>query len=166
MVLAICLLGVGLVLILAEVVFPSFGLLSILATACIVGAIVSAFADSSTTGVQFLVATAVLVPGTILAGLKLLPLTPMGKHMVVRGLTFESRAATDERDLRLVGQEGVVESELRPAGFARVGGRRVDVVSRGESIEPGARVRVAEVRGNRVVVVRVADDAAMKESEA
>ena len=65
------------------------------------------------------------------------------------------RTITDERDLDLVGREGEAVSDLRPAGFARIAGRRVDVVSRGESIEAGATVRVLEVSGNRVVVMQV-----------
>ena len=44
-------------------------------------------------------------------------------------------------------------SVLRPAGMARIAGRRVDVVSRGARIEVGTPVEVVEVRGNRVVVV-------------
>ena len=42
-----------------------------------------------------------------------------------------------------------------PAGKAKIAGRVIDVVSRGEFIEPGAPVEVAEVRGNRVVVKEV-----------
>ena len=52
----------------------------------------------------------------------------------------------------LVGQEGVALTSLRPAGMARFGEKKVDVVSEGEVVERDARVRVIEVRGNRVVV--------------
>ena len=47
------------------------------------------------------------------------------------------------------------QATLRPAGFAEIGGRRVDVVTRGENIESGAAVKVLEVEGNRVVVCKV-----------
>lgn len=151
---AILLLGLGLALIFAEVLFPSFGVLSVLATAAIVGAVVLAFRESTETGYRFVVATALLVPAMIMTGLKFFPRSPVGKHMVAPGLSFEARAATDERDLGLAGAGGVLESPCRPAGMARIGGRRVDVVSRGELIEAGAQVRVVEVRGNRVVVAR------------
>ena len=40
-------------------------------------------------------------------------------------------------------------------GFADIGGKRVDVVTRGENIEQGAKVRVVEVEGNRVVVEKI-----------
>ena len=154
MTLAIILLGVGLALVIAEVLFPSFGVLSVLATAAIVAALVVAFREG--VGGEFLVATAVLVPVVIMLGLRAFPKSPMGKHMVIGGLSFESRAAVDERDIALLGKPGVVETTLRPAGTARIEGRRVDVVSRGEVIEPGAAIVVHEVEGNRVIVIRSA----------
>jgi membrane-bound serine protease (ClpP class) len=52
----------------------------------------------------------------------------------------------------LVGQEGVALTTLRPAGMARFGEKKVDVVSEGEEVERDSRVRVIEVKGNRVVV--------------
>lgn len=155
MTLAVVLLGVGLVLIVAEVLFPSFGILGVLATGCILGAVASAFAESTDLGVNFLIATALLVPGTILIGLKLLPYSPVAKHLVVEGFSFEDGAGIDRRDQDLVGVEGAVEAPLRPAGIARLAGRRVDVVTRGEAIGTGERVRVIEVQGNRVVVARM-----------
>ena len=59
---AILLLVLGLGLIVAEIFFPSLGVLAVLATAAIVGAIAMAFQESSAAGVNFLIATAVLVP--------------------------------------------------------------------------------------------------------
>lgn len=151
---AILLLTLGLGLIVAEIFFPSFGVLSVLATGAIVGAIAMAFQESSATGMRFLLATAVLVPAVIVLGFKLFPKSPFGRHMVAGGLSFASQKATDERDLALLGTLGTVEADCRPAGMARLAGRRVDVVTRGEWIEAGAAVRVVEVQGNRVVVAR------------
>jgi len=150
---AIVLLAVGLGLIVAEVFFPSLGLLAVLATAALVGSVAMAFQESSAMGVRFLIAIAVLVPATIMAGFKLFPRSPLGKRMVVSGPTFDT-ARADPRAGSLLGQEGSIEADCRPAGMARLGGRRVDVVTRGEWIESGARVRVVEVQGNRVVVAR------------
>jgi membrane-bound serine protease (ClpP class) len=52
-----------------------------------------------------------------------------------------------------VGDAGLTESVLRPAGRARIGGRSVDVVADGKYIEPGQPIKVVEVRGNRLIVV-------------
>ena len=55
----------------------------------------------------------------------------------------------------LLGKEGDVATPLRPSGVARLEGKRYDVVTRGEMLRKGARVRVIEVSGNRVVVKEI-----------
>lgn len=52
----------------------------------------------------------------------------------------------------LAGQSGQSLSPLRPAGIALINGRRVDVVTNGEFIEPETEVEVVAVEGSRVVV--------------
>ncbi len=47
---------------------------------------------------------------------------------------------------------GQAVTALRPAGIARLAGRRVDVVTEGDLVEAGAAVRVVRVEGSRVVV--------------
>ncbi len=156
--LAVALLGLGLAFIIAEILFPSLGLLAVFATASIIGSVAVAFGIDSSTGITFLIAVTLAVPATILAGFKLFPKTPMGKALINPGLSFDSEKSYDARDLALVGKQGEVESMLRPAGIARIEGRRVDVVSRGEMIQAGERVEVLEVEGNRVVVARATSD--------
>ncbi|MFW6336085.1 MAG: NfeD family protein, partial [Phycisphaeraceae bacterium] len=52
-----------------------------------------------------------------------------------------------------VGQSGRVASTgLRPSGRATIDGREIDVVSVGPFIDPGRKIRVREVHGNRIVV--------------
>jgi membrane-bound serine protease (ClpP class) len=142
----------GLALIVAEILFPSLGILGVGAAVAIIAAISVAFAKDNALGVNFLIATALAVPLTLWLGVKLIPLSPLRRVLVNEGATFQDAAAVDLRDRALLGREGVLESLCRPAGTAYFEGRRVDVVSRGESIEAGARVRVIEVEGNRVVV--------------
>ena len=52
----------------------------------------------------------------------------------------------------LVGLEGVATTRLVPAGKARIDGRLFDVTTDGMLIEPGRPVRVAAIRGGRIVV--------------
>ena len=158
MTLAVLLLGLGLMLLFAEALVPSFGVLTLLATLSIIGASVFAFRDGY--GPAFLVAVCVFVPAVILIALKVFPRSPLGKHFVSGGFSFEDGRAVDRRDEGLLGSEGTVLSQLRPAGVARLADRRVDVVSRGEWIEAGALVRVIELQGNRVVVARASESAA------
>ena len=51
-----------------------------------------------------------------------------------------------------VGEEGVARTILRPAGKAEFGAALVDVVTDGEFLDAGSRVRVMMVEGDRVVV--------------
>jgi membrane-bound serine protease (ClpP class) len=54
-----------------------------------------------------------------------------------------------------VGAEGEAVSPLRPSGIAHLNGKRYDVVTQGEMIDRGSRVKVIEVSGNRIVVKRI-----------
>jgi membrane-bound serine protease (ClpP class) len=51
-----------------------------------------------------------------------------------------------------VGDEGEALKPLRPSGKAKIGAVSVDVISDGEFIESGTRIRVIEISGNRIVV--------------
>lgn len=60
----------------------------------------------------------------------------------------------EEEPLSLVGKQGRALSDLRPGGFARIDGRRVDVVTQGDYIQEGDLVEVvADDRYRRVVVL-------------
>ncbi len=59
--------------------------------------------------------------------------------------------APDAPSHPLLGATGVAETDLRPAGRAKIGGEHLDVVAEG-FVPPGTRVKVVAVRGNVVVV--------------
>jgi membrane-bound serine protease (ClpP class) len=61
------------------------------------------------------------------------------------------RPSTTIRE-HLVGLEGEAVSALRPSGIAHLSGKRYDVVTRGEMLDRGTKVKVIEVSGNRIVV--------------
>ena len=54
-----------------------------------------------------------------------------------------------------VDDRGIAVSPLRPAGKARFGDAYVDVVTEGSFVEKEAKVRIIQIRGNRVVVREV-----------
>jgi membrane-bound serine protease (ClpP class) len=51
-----------------------------------------------------------------------------------------------------IGDSGVADSPLRPAGRARFAGNYVDVVTDGSFVDKGRPVRVIQISGNRVMV--------------
>jgi membrane-bound serine protease (ClpP class) len=152
----ILLFGLGLLLIVAEVLIPSFGVLGGAATLCILGAIGWAYSLDTALGTQLLVAAVILAPLFLVFGLKLFPKSPLGRRFTATGYTFEDGRGVDRRDDALVGARGVLVAPCRPAGIATLTGRRVDVVSRGEALDAGDEVVVVEVSGNRVIVARAA----------
>jgi len=156
--------GVGLLLVEAFIL-PGFGIAGILGILAILAALVMStigegvstqgvIAATSRIGLSLLVA---LVASAVM--LRFLPKTKFGRQLVLEtglsaqtGFTSEPLAEHD-----LVGKVGVAMSTLRPAGVADIDGKRIDVVSDGEFIDPGEPIRVDRVDGNRVVVRHVVD---------
>ncbi|HEX4084549.1 MAG TPA: NfeD family protein [Chthoniobacteraceae bacterium] len=91
---------------------------------------------------------------------RLLPATPLFRaialsRMQIRGPSLSER--TVDSPVRLaVGESGVALSILRPSGNARFGDAIVDVITRGEFIEPASPIRVLAIEGSRIVVARAA----------
>lgn len=100
----------------------------------------------------------------LLVVMRKLPNSPFGRWMVLE--TSLGRTATrsvEEPDeyrsqpkawQALVGRAGAAETDLRPSGKALLDGKVFDVVSQHEYLERGTPVRVVEVEGARIVVVR------------
>jgi membrane-bound serine protease (ClpP class) len=57
-----------------------------------------------------------------------------------------------------VGQTGTAITLLRPSGKADIDGQRYDVVTQGDFVPKGSRIRVATIKGTRIVVVRMDTD--------
>lgn len=147
------LLGAGLVVIGFEILFPSAGLLGLLAGACLVAGGWFAVRERGVGALGgYAIAVVCLAPLAVTGAFKLVPRTPVGRRMILKGPTFAVREATEEGLAELVGQDGVAATPLRPSGIASFGSRRVDVVTRGQHLAAGAAVRVLKVEGNRVVV--------------
>lgn len=56
------------------------------------------------------------------------------------------------------GEEGVATTILRPSGTAEFQGRSLDVVTTGGMIDSGARVRVVDLDGYRIVVEQISEN--------
>jgi membrane-bound ClpP family serine protease len=151
------LIGVALVLTVAEFFLPTGGILLVLAgCADLVGLVMVFYFGDRYLGFATLVVEAIALP--LLAGLFLYiwPRTPMGRRMVVRsedhdGDTVATMPGNLELD-QLHGRLGKVVSLLRPSGLVEFDGRRVDCLSEGMLIEPDTWVRCIEVKAGRVVV--------------
>jgi membrane-bound serine protease (ClpP class) len=146
------LLAAGLLLFGAEVFVPG-GILGFIGAVALVAACVAGFYAFPGYGVLVTLGIVALAGLVLALWIKYFPRSPLGRKMTVERNLSDAKATEDGLDA-LVGKTGEALSDLRPGGFVRIDGRRVDVVTQGGMIEPGARVVVVEVQGNRVVVRR------------
>jgi len=139
----------GIALLLAEMfLIPGFGVAGVSGFIAIGASIYLTFGEQA-----LMVGAIAIVAGAL--GLVLvfryLPRTRAAHALVLEG-AIGSQAPPRERLESLTGAIGKAVTDLRPAGTARFGERKVDVVSEGEFIPRGSTIRVVEVEGARVVV--------------
>ena len=153
--LAYILIGVGVVLVLAELFVPTGFILVVVGVCCTLVGIGLMFVHGSMENAL----TALLslcVGGPLLGGLifYLWPYSPMGRRLIKAAeedVTIANMAANVELEA-LRGKTGRTVSPLRPSGVAVFDGRRIDVITEGLMVEPGQWVKCVEVRANKVIV--------------
>ena len=152
----IFLIGLGILLLFIEIVLlPGFGAAGIPGIVLIGGGIGVVWSRLGWEVASIYAgATLIVIIPLAAFGLWLAPRTKLGKAVIL-DTTQRSADGFQAPPLELanlVGKSGQSISPLRPAGIALIDGRRVDVVSRGEFIEPETEVEVVFVEGSRVVV--------------
>ena len=155
---SLALFVVGALVTIVEVVVPSGGLLAVAALAALGGSLYCAYQLSGWALAGVAILEAVSVPLIIFVTFRILPKTSIGKNLILSppepdktGSSGPPTAPMGELG-ELFGREGRAATMLRPSGTADIDGRRVSVVTNGEMIGEGTRVRVILVEGNRVVV--------------
>jgi len=151
MTLLLTLVIAGVALLLAEVFLPGM-IAGVLGVVCLLGAAVVGFAEfGPKTGSLILMAE--LIVGTILTILwmRYFPKTPLGRKYILDPSTAAHAPTESEKWMN---REGVALSDLRPAGSARLDGEKVDVITSGEHLESGTRVKVVRVDGPSIFVRR------------
>lgn len=165
LVLGLVFTGVALFLFMLELIVPSGGLLGLLCALAGIASIGSMFLHDPIWGAATLAAYAVLAPIAIVFGIKLWTTSPLAKRMILRSTESvedpdaqaaeaHSGAEVSARDplAGLVGEHGVTVTPLRPVGFVRIAGRRIDAVADFGVIDADREVLVVEVRDNAVRV--------------
>jgi len=154
----IALIFAALVLLLLEILTPSFGVLAAMAIAALAAAVYFGFTIHSTLGVVMILAMLVGIPVYLVYLVKVLPKTPLGRRLFLRNRKASPGEGTPEAVhlLALVGKTGTAETLLRPSGSVRIDGQRVDAIAESGMIEKDTPVKVIRARGTDVIV-RVAE---------
>jgi membrane-bound ClpP family serine protease len=129
--------GIGIII--AEIIIPSGGILSILAVGIFAYSLYVVFANISfAAGMVFIL------------GLKFIARSPVTLRET---LSREQGVTSQAEDMeQYLGLEGIALTDLRPAGMALLNDRRTDVVTRGEYLEKGIPIIVIKITGNQIVV--------------
>lgn len=163
----IVLFFIGVVLIIIEIFFiPGFGVAGGLGISLIVFSLGASLIGN--VGLQFppmehismaiwtLTITLVIGMLLLMSLARYLPQNQMFSRLVLMESTDRNTGYTSAKSLDdLLGMEGVTITPLRPSGVVLVDDRRVDVISDGEFVENGARVRVIDTGSSRVVVKKI-----------
>ena len=160
------LFAAALLLMTAELFFPSHGILSVLAACFALAGVVVTYMASPPVGILSGVALLIAAPFAIYWAVRLYPSTIVGKRVLLQpptprgGTGSEGYEALADNLSALTGKRGVALTNLRPAGMCDIEGRRVDSMSESTIIAAGAHVEVVRVVGLRVIVREVAADGA------
>ncbi|MBA1337163.1 MAG: hypothetical protein HPY66_3599 [Firmicutes bacterium] len=149
---AVILFVIGIILLLVELSIPGFGFPGVGGIISIMASIFMASASVQQAVVSLLLS---IILSVVLITI-LLKFAPRSKYF--DRLILSTQQNRDEGYLgmkslaSLVDSEGVALTPLRPAGTAEVEGKRIDVVTLGEYIQAGDKVKVIKVEGNRIIV--------------
>jgi membrane-bound serine protease (ClpP class) len=145
---------IGVLVIIAEIILPSGGILSLLATGLFGYSLYLVFTHiSSSAGLVFITADLILIPVLVYFGIKFLaksPVTLRARLAKEDGVTSQSPEQEE-----FLGSKGRALTDLRPSGVALIDEERVDVVTRGEYIEKHTDIVVITVSGNQIVVKQI-----------
>ncbi len=146
---ALVLIIIGIVLLIAEIFVPSFGITGIVGILAIIAGVVFT-ADSFFGG---------MILFTVILAFSILLMFIAYKVFVKKGspLILEESLREDLSNVSLeffVHKEGVAVTPLRPAGTADIDGVRLDVLTQGEFIEKGSPIKVTAIQGKKIVVVK------------
>lgn len=149
---SVVLFVIGVALLIIEIFVPSFGILGFLGTASLVAGVVIAASDPMT---AFISIAAALVAAVLIVAFVAKRYKSKGiwnKFILRDKLTTEEGYLSAETKDSLLGLEGVTVTPLRPAGTVQIGDNRIDVVTAGEFIDAGRKVKVVKAEGTWVVV--------------
>jgi membrane-bound ClpP family serine protease len=154
----------AMVLILFDFLTGTLGLLATLALAALIGAVWLGFAQSAALGLAVLVVVVPGLPVYIFALIKFLPRTRWGSKLFVPKVPPSSGSGTPAAaDFpALVGKAGLADTLLRPAGFVRVAGQRVQARAEMGFIEKGSAIMVVSAEGFDVVVRKIDQPAGLE----
>jgi len=161
----ILLFVIGVALLLVEIfVIPGFGIFGIAGIILMIaGLFMGLISDLPMVDGSILEMAIMQLAGAfILSGIvifilvKTMPKTKMWNKLILqRNIEAKSGYTSDKKFGSLLKKEGEALTDLRPAGTAIINDKRYDVVTQGEYIEKGNKIKVIEIEGSKIVVKEI-----------
>ena len=154
---AVCVL-LGMILIIVEVFLPGFGLPGISGVVLQVITVTLTWINHGP--MAALGMTLIVLSVDAIAISLALHSATKGKlsksKIILRDTENNAAGYRSNKDMEIfLGKEGVTTTVLRPTGMAEFDGVRLNVVSEGDFIENGTKIRVTQIEGSRIVVKKV-----------
>jgi len=153
--LIVLLFAAGAMILVAELVIPSHGVLTVIGIGLLIGGVVETFRyGGETAGLIASVACLVAIPSFLAAAVRIWPRTWIGKLIAPPNPTVTARDSSVpvEELSRFVGRSGTAVSTLRPVGICEFDGRRVSCVAEYGMIDAGTKVEAIRVNGAELAV--------------
>jgi membrane-bound serine protease (ClpP class) len=137
---------IGLIAIAVELFIPG-AIIGLCGAGCVITSIIFAYIYVSNLLGHILLGLGIcFIPVFFVSWYKLL-----SKTFSVKASEKDFSSARDRLD-DLLSEEGIALTTLRPSGIANIKGNKIDVISEGEMISKNTRIKVIDVKGNRIIV--------------
>ncbi|HOJ18891.1 MAG: nodulation protein NfeD [Ignavibacteriales bacterium] len=155
----------GVILLLVEIfVIPGFGIAGIGGILLIVISLFLALIDTTFYFDTELIFVAIIQLAAALGGgliiiamlLKYLPKSSTFHQFILDDATSRSEGfVSNPEHSELTGEEGEALTDLRPSGIVVIKSKRYDVVTEGDYIQKGSRIKVSRVEGVKIIVQKM-----------
>jgi len=145
----------GILLIVIELITPATGILAAIGIFLMLYSMILAL-GGNISAIYMLLGAFIIAVIIFIIILKHLPSSRLWKKVVLQNSsTSEQGYISSTNQSSLLQREGIVLTELHPAGTILVDGQPIDVVSEGVYINKGASVRIIKIDGSRIIVRKI-----------
>lgn len=145
------LLVLGLILLIVEMFTPGFGVAGGSGLLLLIIGIVLTARDIKEAVIMLIILLVLVAIGVFII-IRSAQKGKLSKLILHTASKTKDGYSTSDDNSALVGLEGVALTTLRPAGTGEFDGQRLDVVTEGDFIENGVKIRIIRTEGRRIVV--------------
>lgn len=146
----------GVVLLIIELVTPSFGIVGVMGAGLLIvgiGALSQIVSLPVLVGIITLIL--IIITGVLIFTYRSATRGGISRTLVLKTTEDKEKGYVGVKESKeMVGMEGVAVTQLRPTGTGEFSGMRIDVVTEGDFIPKGSKIKIIDVKGYRTIVSR------------